>query len=60
MWDFALSREGLLELNLASFWRNHRTEIAWKKIVAALFQPKTSLALERRFQMIVAERKWEG
>jgi hypothetical protein len=55
--DFALSKEGFLELNLASFRVDHKTLISWKKIVATLFLPKTSLPLERRSQMAVAERR---
>jgi len=42
MVDFALFRECFLELNLASFRRNHRTEITWKKVAAADFLPKMS------------------
>ncbi|RWR97802.1 heat shock cognate protein 2 [Cinnamomum micranthum f. kanehirae] len=58
MIDFALSREGFLELNMTSFRRNHKTEMTWKKIVDALFLPKTCLPLGKRSQMTAAERKW--
>lgn len=55
--DFALSIEGFLELCLASFRRNRKTEMTWKKILAPLFLPKTSLPLDKRSEMTIAARR---
>lgn len=40
-----------MELCLSSFRRDHKTEMARKKIVVALFLPETSLPMEIVFQI---------